>query len=522
MVNVHNKFKIVVKDAETNEIKQEGFAENIVLDRMYERLCNFYSYFSNIVFGRGTGTPTPDRTTLFNQIGYKSATTEELIRAYPISKWTRSARLGTTEYNGETITEIGISETSTNINTHALIKDSEGNPLAIEKTSTNIIDLYATVYVSVYNVDSGLFFYDDTLRNYLTGSSSPSNTLAISYLNDPSTISGSRTADVDARTVTITGRFEEGALNKEVKMIDWRGLGLRCMIPRIGVFNGVNRTGVKIGDADGVTTTFTLPQTHVSDVVVKVDNAVNNNWTKELNTIVFDSAPATGEITADYFCELIPKDENHVLDVSMSINFATSEPAPVMPDISLPSDLPGNSELIAGDNIQGFFGEVSETDLISGDDLAAYLGFTAGYSLNEGSGWVKSMLDGRLLYTAKKTFRRSVSWNDINAVNAIYGERLIEIGGHTYAIRLLTSEEWDRVIQPLHVDGIQPRLHDYGDIDLYVNYSVSGGGTYTWTSTPDGSSRVSRGYISVSSSISYSPSYSNSNVAWRPVLEFIA
>ena len=51
----HNRFDIEVRDKDTGELKQKGQAENIILDRIYTRLCNFSSYFSYIHFGQGTG-----------------------------------------------------------------------------------------------------------------------------------------------------------------------------------------------------------------------------------------------------------------------------------------------------------------------------------------------------------------------------------------------------------------------------------------------------------------------------------
>lgn len=518
MVNIHNKHKIVVRDAKTMKIAEEGFAENIVVNRMYDRLLTFSTFAGNIVFGTGTGTPTVERTTLFNRIGSKAMTTVELIRAYPISVWTMHARLGSLEYNGNNISEVGISETTTNINTHAMIKDAEGNPLIVPKNSDRIVDFYSTIYAIVYPVDSGLYWYKNGLRDYLTGGSAPGNNLRISYLNEPAVIPGTRTYNSAAKTVKLAGRFEEAALNQEVRYFDWDGIGLRCELPRPGVFEGKQRNNVPIGTADGVKSTFLLPQNHIRNIVIKVDNVINSNWTRQNgNTIVFDPIPTTGEITADYLCDLMPKDLNHAIDAYMEINFGAGEPAAVIPTPTVP-DLPGSEVLIAGDSVQGFFGEVSAIDLISGDALCAYLGLTAGISQNSEAGWLKSILDGRYLFTAKKTFRHTISWNDINAVEAIFGKRLIEIDGNVYAIKLLTSEEWDKVIQPVHVSGIAPRLYNYSDADLNVN---SGDGRITWTSTPSGSSRISRGSGSVSYSYGDSPSYANNLYGFRPVLEFL-
>ena len=71
------------------------------------------SYFDQIVFGSGTGALSASGTTLFTRIGNKAAVTESLVRSYPTSVWTRSIRLGTEEFNGQTIREVGISETTT-------------------------------------------------------------------------------------------------------------------------------------------------------------------------------------------------------------------------------------------------------------------------------------------------------------------------------------------------------------------------------------------------------------------------
>ena len=113
----HNRFDIVVTNVETGEVELRGQAENMVLDRIYTRLVAFSSYFDQIVFGTGSGTMDPTRTTLFNRVGNKSCSTVELIRAFPVSKWTKSIRLEATEFNGNILTEVGISETTTNINT---------------------------------------------------------------------------------------------------------------------------------------------------------------------------------------------------------------------------------------------------------------------------------------------------------------------------------------------------------------------------------------------------------------------
>lgn len=212
----HNRFDIVVTNVLTNEVEIIGQAENMVLDRMYTRLVTLGSYFDQIVFGTGSGTMDPTRTTLFNRVGNKPCSTVELIRAFPVSKWTKSIRLEATEYNGNILTEVGISETTTNINTHAMITDAEGNQLTIEKTSVRIIDIYATVFAEFDAFTDGGEWLA-VLRDYLMGAGTiPSNTLAIStseYFCQPNVgMSATVTTNAAERTRKLNCQFSNYAV----------------------------------------------------------------------------------------------------------------------------------------------------------------------------------------------------------------------------------------------------------------------------------------------------------------------
>lgn len=518
MVSIHNRFDIVVRDAVTEEIIEEFKAENIVLDRMYTRLLNFQTYFSQIVFGSGSGTPTVGRTTLFNRIGSKASTTEEVIRAYPRSIWTQKIRLGTEEFNGSIITEVGISETSTNINTHAMISDAEGNPLSVEKNSLRIVDIYATVFVEMYDVDSGLFWYGDGLRNYLTGSGAAGNTLGISFANDVVTRAGTIVTNVSEKSVKSSARFNVDDLNREIRYMDWTAIGLRCEIPRPGVFEGIQKNAVKIGVGDGIKTTFKIPQSYITDLAMLVNGTLNTNWTFTSSGMVkFNTPPAVGDIiTANYFCKLYPKDSGHIFDASMKIQFGIGQPTPVVPAPIMPT-LPGSTTPIAGGMNYGFFGEVPAAELITGDELCNQIGLTVGVSQNSDAGWLKYKIEGRHLFVAKKNIKHTVSWDNINESGAVFGDSTIKIGNNIYLVRLLTSTEWDKLIQPVHKDGIAPRWGTYDNTDL----NITGNGGYCWTSTPSGSRRVFRGINSVGGSDISTPSFASSLLGFRPVLEFL-
>lgn len=517
-LKIHNRFDIEVKDANTGEVLQTAQAENIVLDRIYTRLLNFQSYFDQIVFGSGTGTLSASRTTLFTRIGNKAAVTESLVRSYPTSVWTRSISLGTEEFNGNTIREVGISDTTTNINTHALITDSEGNPLSVEKTNLRIIDIYATVFVEVYSVDSGCFFYGNGLRDYLTGGSAPANTLSLFSFSDDdrSTLTATRTSNSGEKSISLAVRFNIEHFNKDVRAIDWVGGGLRWLIPRAGVYTGTAKTNVQLGAGDGSNDTFVLPNKEVTNLTVKVDGIATTEFTRNINDqIVFDTAPGNGLlVTADYTTKYIPKDSDHVLDVTMKIQFAASQPSPIepAPDYSV---LPGSNTFVGGDMSGGYFGEVAAVDFISGEALCTAIGLTAGTLQNSDAGWLKYASDNQILYVAKQTFRHTATWNDINAVGAVWGEKLVQVGNHIFACRLLSSAEWNKLIYPVHAN--YGTWASFSDAEL----NITGSGGYTWTSTPSGSSRLLRGINSVEYSHLYIPSNATSNSGFRPVLVYL-
>lgn len=520
-IKLHNRFDIQVRDAETGEIVQKAQAENIVLDRMYTRLLNFQSYFDQIVFGTGTGTLAASRTTLFTRLGNKAAVTESLVRSYPTSVWTKKIRLETGEYNGNTLTEVGISETTTNINTHALITDSEGNPLSVEKTITRIIDIYATVFVEVYSVDSGCFFYANGLRDYLTGGSAPSNVIGVHELiqneiESIANITATRTSNSGEKSITLSGKFSVYQHNKDVRAIDWVGGGLRWLMPRTGVYTGTAKTNVQLGAGDGSNDTFVLPNKEVSNLVVKVDGVTTTDFTVGIDyTIIFNTPPGNGLlVTADYTTKYIPKDNVHELEVVMKIIYAGSQPSPIEPTPDY-SELPGSNALVGGDMIGGYFGEVAAVDFINGEDLCTAIGLTAGTLQNSDAGWLKYANDNQILYVAKKTFRHTISWDHINEAGAVWGEKLVQVDNHIFACRLLSSAEWNKLIYPVHVN--YGTWASFSDTEL----NITGNGGYTWTSTPSGSFRLIRGIDSVECSSNYIPSGAGSTYGFRPVLIYL-
>ena len=532
---VRNTFTIHVDNIETGE-HREYKAHNIILNSMWDRLTAFNPYFVNIHYGQGDAEfNNPARTTLNSFLGTKAATNVSRVEDYPTSQWRQRIVLQPDEHVGATIKEVGIAYGSTEnyLLTHAPIQDSEGNPIQLgPKLDTEIYTIYADIFVSLWS-DCGAYFYANGLRNYLLGSATmATDQIAVSFVGqDP--VDNTYNLDMLAKTSTRTRnatqkwvqgkvRFEVADYNKDIRFLRWVNMGMQIELPRPDVWEGIAKTGVILGAGDGSTKAFAIPNREPQDVTIYVDDVPQTegtDWDFDiLGNIEFFTAPAsTLPVTADYFCPYIPKDSDHVLDVTFRLNFDVAEPSPVVtpPDYS-ELNLPDGTlepDDIKGDSTLGFFGEVASANLITGADLCTLLGVTQGTAIDD-AGWLKFARRGRILFVAKKAIRHSISWNHINSKGAVYGQAVITIDGVRYAVRLLSSAEWDDLIVKVHQD-VGP-WWDYTDADLLV---ASGDGRASWTSTPSGSYRVSRGYYSVTYSNYYPPSDSHASYGFRPVLE---
>lgn len=156
-INLHNNYKVKVIGS-NGEIKDEGYAENIVLNGFWDRVDQSQSgnQFTDIRIG--TGSPEgsdidPSRTTLYNQVGGRIQGTNPIIESNLSDNVRISSKVmthtipATSEYEGE-ITEIGCGS-GTFLNSLALFKDSEGNPISIYKSSEDVMIVEVTVYVVI-------------------------------------------------------------------------------------------------------------------------------------------------------------------------------------------------------------------------------------------------------------------------------------------------------------------------------------------------------------------------------------
>lgn len=298
-VNIHNKFEVFSQNIETGESKQIAEGYNIVLDQMWTRLCGGLSYFANIHFGTGAGTPSAARTSLFTHLGTKTAVDEEQVKALPVSRWKRKIVLNPEEFVGSIITEVGISfgATATNLVTHAMLKDAEGNPISIEKSDTEIITIFSTVFVTIAN-QTGVIMLgmpsSNQLINYLIGGAvAPTGSFGLlQFINATSRLGSTATvtwtSDVpNKKRKTSVPRFGINDGNGHVTLFEFTNL-FAAEFPTTGIFTGQPYTDVPIGVGDGSNKNFYLPSLNVDvlSITIKQDGVTSNEYTHEKLKIV--------------------------------------------------------------------------------------------------------------------------------------------------------------------------------------------------------------------------------------------
>lgn len=280
---LHNRFDFEIYDVKTGKTEYAQ-AENIVLNNMWTRVCDGSNYFNYIGVGKGTGNLSPTRTTLFNHLAYKSAVAVETVYDTDTTVHvTKSVTFSETEANGAW-TEVGIlygTSTASNYVTHALITDSEGNTITINKTNTKIVTVYATVYIELLAPISGNYYCATGIKNMiiknLIDGSSASGIFFTSLLTaegKPSIIAGhdslylswnSDAANKRRYSGLVRLTSENGNYPIRGMIVYYKGGETRSdnaggvSLPLAGVFAGKNYVGVPIGTGDGSTEQFDMP-----------------------------------------------------------------------------------------------------------------------------------------------------------------------------------------------------------------------------------------------------------------------
>ena len=161
---LHNKFDFTLIDAKTKKVKGTYTSYNVVLNSFIDRIKGnaAYSYqystdlmIESVAVGTGTGDLSTSRTNLFtykDQTGVAVQSIELLDQG--INKVVYAGTFSETAAIGN-LTEVGLCSQGAPgswnwmLYTHSLITDSEGNPITIEKTDADILNVQATVYSKI-------------------------------------------------------------------------------------------------------------------------------------------------------------------------------------------------------------------------------------------------------------------------------------------------------------------------------------------------------------------------------------
>ena len=323
--------------------------------------------------GSGSGTLGAERTTLFNSIGsyYTGFHEREISWAEGWASYTQVYTIQPQELVGQNITEVGLGAFTNFLSTHSLLEDSEGNPISIiNKSNTEVVVIYAKVYLQIGTAMESPYFsaglqyaknpylimvYQNgrvnIQRNGLfTGTSTDSidtttnNGVVSNHPNNPDGFVGwgAFAISKNGTVATFSRRLGTADSNGKIKEIGASGLDVRdvefdtapnqhtSLFRQIIVgsaYGGHTITDELIGTGNGTQTVFTAAwdEWNANAVTVKVNNVVvSTGFTidRTAGTITFDSPVTNGhEVKVTYSVDYIPKDEQHVVDVSFEWHF---------------------------------------------------------------------------------------------------------------------------------------------------------------------------------------------------------
>jgi len=299
---LHNRFDFEVYDAETGELKDRARAFNVICGAMWTRIFNYgtvsdptnpfiywkpLDYFNYIVFGSGTGDVSTLDTELFNRAGAREISSSDRSYTADFGYGRISAQAVVTlqaeEEVGTYLREVGIGYDNTHIVTHALLQDMNGNPISLMKGSSDVVKIYATIYVEANSINGVSFAaftnITSSLFGYICGLPMRNSQLPSEMFRrvGAGKRSGAYTASASSmiatpnpgdHKITITNRIAAGELNFPIRslpidvMIHTSGGSNQpypafwALVPAGSWYSPPKITGEAIGTGDGTTTGF--------------------------------------------------------------------------------------------------------------------------------------------------------------------------------------------------------------------------------------------------------------------------
>lgn len=277
-IKFKNNYRLQHIDTITGETLHDLEFHNVVLDQIIDAVRNSYYYnpYFGIAIGDGSGIPSASDTQLFHEI----KTFHNLTGNYWSKKdnntlsFSVSVTIPADASEVYDISEVGVCFLHSTLVTHALILDSEGNPIIVKKKDTDKIILNCELYVTFESEGLENFSIDDDSVE----DSSLSGTLVIPYhFGAATSLEAQRISnyssssyelpnkgwvkDKNAKTLTVNfgpSRLPEYSMPAYIRGITFGKLGT-IKLPNEAIFPRYKVSNITVGIGDGETTKFKCP-----------------------------------------------------------------------------------------------------------------------------------------------------------------------------------------------------------------------------------------------------------------------
>lgn len=430
--SIHNRFDVEVFDANTKKLKNRAVGYNVICDNLWSKLCSGNAYFNYIQYGSGSGTPSASDASLFSRISdasaiYSSYSIDYKTGVFSVRKY---IQLSASTAVGKNITEVGIASASGNGNlcTHAMLRDMNGNVISITKSDTDIINIYATVFVhfNPKGHDNGsiklcCYSYDQSLFGRFAGVggsySLPNATFASSsyglsvgtnggglaptnIADKSGNVGATATWDSSKKTLTFkAGRLEASAFNiGGIRRICFANdyvayygstTPLLFLYPGGSWFPYSSIVSEAVGTGDGSATDFALDFPFAHDLKAYIDGV------------------ETTEFTLDYAPTNYGQDSNNYgYAAQMEWLHVDSTPDNHIPYLGI--TVGNNKNQFKGTRI--FYNPAHELGIAT-----IYVGYDVTcYASNDLETWVQIAASGALDYTVPEEYRHYKYWKGVS------------------------------------------------------------------------------------------------------------
>ena len=282
-IKFKNNYRLQHIDTITGEILHDLEFHNVVLDQIIDtaRVGIFSNDNFGIAIGNGSGIPSASDTQLFHGIKKFTAMGKCSKKNNNTLLFSISVTIPALASEVYDISEVGVCFCDDKLITHALILDSEGNPIIVKKKDTDKIILNCELYVTFESEGIENFSIDDFVHSsgtlallYIFGAATSLEAqrastaywhyISTSPTNCPSTYqlpNASWVKDKNTKTITTNfgpSRMSEFSMPTYIRGITFGKLG-SIRLPNEAIFPRYKISNITVGIGDGETTKFKCP-----------------------------------------------------------------------------------------------------------------------------------------------------------------------------------------------------------------------------------------------------------------------